>query len=52
MARELDPLPADATWPERIEYEVNSRHGGDATVSEIVELMERLGWRPPEAEPD
>jgi hypothetical protein len=36
-------------WPERIEYEVNRHLGGDATVADIVALMLRLGWRPPEA---
>jgi hypothetical protein len=34
-------------WPARIEREVNRQLGGDATVGDIVDLMLRLGWRPP-----
>jgi len=44
----MSDQPTDADWPERIEYEVNRRLGGDATVGDIVRLMLRLGWRPPE----
>jgi hypothetical protein len=44
---DTDPLPATPTWPERIEYEVNEKLGGDATVGEIVQIMEKLGWKPP-----
>ena len=43
----VDSLPADASWPERIEHEIN-RRGGDATVGEVVDLMQEMGWRPPE----
>lgn len=39
--------PLVAPWPERIEHEIN-RRGGDATVGEVVELMQEMGWRPPE----
>lgn len=41
-------MDGDLTWPEVIEYEVNRRYGGDATVGEIVALMVELGWREPE----
>lgn len=46
----FDPLPDNPTWADVIEYEVNRQLGGDATVGEIVDLMMRMGWRPP-AEP-
>lgn len=46
---DLDPLPRNPTWPELIEYEVNRQLGGDATVGQIVSLMQSMGWRPPEA---
>ena len=36
------------TWSERIEYEVNKTLGGDATVGEIVKIMETMGWKAPD----
>jgi hypothetical protein len=48
---DVDPLPDNPTWPERIEYEVNRQVGGDASVGEIVELMQSLGWMPPAVMP-
>jgi hypothetical protein len=49
MPDDLDPLPTDASWPDRIEYEVNRQLGGDASVGEIVEIMIEMGWQPPAA---